>query len=71
MVKKNSKLGKIAQNGGNRMKINLIHKDMTDEKCYQNIKKTYNKYPNLIIEPKEWKDKRLKELRKQGKLWST
>lgn len=48
--------------------INLGHKEMTDEEMYQELKKNKNK--EFIMGAEEWKKKRLKELKREGKLWS-
>lgn len=50
--------------------INLIYKELTDEECYQNIKKLHLESPELIMKPKEWKRRRLIEIKKEGKIWS-
>ena len=52
------------------MKINVIHKEMTDEEEYQKLKEDYKKYPRLFMKPSEWKRLRLIELKKQGLVWS-
>lgn len=49
------------------MKINLIHKDLTDEEIYKNLKR--NKNP-ILMDANKWKKLRLKELKKEGEIWS-
>ena len=34
--------------------INLRHQDMTDDECYEEIKKAYKKHPDTIMHPDEW-----------------
>lgn len=36
------------------MKINMMHKSMTDEECYETVKRLHEKYPEFITDPKEW-----------------
>ena len=50
--------------------FNLIHKKQTDKKAYENAKKLHKKYPNVFMNPKEWKRLRLIEIKKEGKVWS-
>lgn len=49
------------------MEINLIHKEMTDQECYENIRNNPDKFG---MPAEEWKKKRLKQLKKEGKNWS-
>lgn len=49
--------------------INLIHKDMTDSECLENVKKMYKENPKFVMEPKLWKNLRLKQLKNEGKKW--
>ena len=56
------------QNKDEQMKeLNLIHQGMTDEEIYQNLRK--NKNP-VFMSAGEWKRERMKELKKQGLIWS-
>lgn len=52
------------------MNINLEHKEMTDEECYQNIKEMHKLCPNEVMDPEEWKKQRLEWLKREGKNWS-
>ena len=52
------------------MKMNIIHKEQTDEETYENIKKLHKQYPDVFMNSKEWKKLRLVEIRKEGKVWS-
>jgi len=49
--------------------VYLIHEVMTDSECFENIKRMYKKNPELIMEPKIWKKRRLNRLKKEGKKW--
>lgn len=42
------------------MKINLIHKDMTEKELYQEVKIIHKLYPDITMTPKEY----LKRIRK-------
>jgi hypothetical protein len=53
-----------------KMEINIIHKKQTDEEAYENVKKLHNQYPDIFMNPEEWKKLRLVEIRKEGKVWS-
>lgn len=44
------------------MQINLIHQEMSEKQCYQNIKEMHKAYPDIIMNPKQWKKLRAKEL---------
>lgn len=52
------------------MEINMIHKKMTDEQQYQNLKKYNREQPGLFMDADEWKRLRLIQLSKEGKIWS-
>ena len=49
---------------------NLIYKEQTDEESYQNIKKMYRENSKIIMNPKKWKNERLIQLKREGKIWS-
>lgn len=53
---------------GAKMEINVIHKEMTDEEIYQNLKKVDDKSPFMNAD--EWKKLRKIQLKKEGKKWS-
>jgi hypothetical protein len=40
------------------MKINIIHKEQTDEESYENVKRLHEKYPDIVMNPDEWKLKK-------------
>ena len=43
----------------------------TDEEAYQKIKKNKDKNKDkIMISAKDWKERRLRELKRQGKIWS-
>jgi len=48
----------------------ILHKEITDEEVYNNLKKIYKKNQESLMSPKEWKRKRLIELKRIGKVWS-
>lgn len=54
------------RDAGMNEKINLTHKEMTDEEIYQSIK---NHQDVFTMSAKEWKKRRLIELKKEGKNW--
>ncbi len=59
------------QEGGNGMKeerTDVTHKKQTDEEVYQMLKKIKGK--EGFMDADEWKEKRLKQLKKEGHLWS-
>jgi len=47
--------------------MNLIHKEMTDEEIYQNLKSSHNP---ILMDSEKWKKLRMKILSKEGKVWS-
>jgi hypothetical protein len=49
--------------------INVFHKELTDEEAYKNIKKI-SKQSDSFMNPEEWKNLRLIELKREGKVWS-
>lgn len=50
--------------------INICHKDMTDEECYENIKHLYEQDPHTFMAPEVWRKKRLVVLEEERKIWS-
>jgi len=44
--------------------------NLTDDDDFNNVKKAFEKVPNLIINPNKWKKERLKELKSKGRNWS-
>ena len=48
---------------------NIYNTDITDEEAYENIKEMHSKYPKTIMDPEEWKEERLKQLKKEGRIW--
>lgn len=52
--------------------ITLTHgkKKMTDEEYYKYVQELYKKHPSFIMNPDVWKEKRLRDLEQEGKLWS-
>jgi hypothetical protein len=49
--------------------INIFHKELTDGEAYKNIKRIY-KQSNSFMNPTKWKNLRLIELKREGKVWS-
>ncbi|KKM02564.1 hypothetical protein LCGC14_1783210 [marine sediment metagenome] len=49
--------------------INITHRTMLDEDCYQSVKKLYKSNPDIVMKPSIWKKERLKQLKKEGKPW--
>ncbi len=47
--------------------ITVINEERTDEEVYQDLKKNC---PEGFMSAKRWKDKRIKQLKKEGKNWS-
>lgn len=47
-------------------KVLMIHKPMTEKECYDNVKKLHKEYPEIIMNPKEWK-RRNNEIKKNNK----
>jgi len=43
------------------------YSDLTDEECYQNLKKMRG---NCFMSAEEWRKQRLKVLESEGKIWS-
>lgn len=40
------------------MKINLIHMEMTEAECYENVKRLHKTNPDVFMDPKKWKEER-------------
>ena len=53
------------------MRIKLIHKEMTDEECLEQVKELYKSNPKIFMRLKEYK-KRLREnsKRRMKKKWN-
>lgn len=51
--------------------MRIIHKKQTDQEYYENLIINYKENTDVpFINPDKWKDKRLRELEKEGKNWS-
>lgn len=50
--------------------MNITHKELTDEECFQNVKQMHKENPDIVMQPDEWKKQRLIVLQKKGLLWS-
>ena len=50
---------------------NLQKHKQTDEEAYQELKRAYRiDSDKTLMDPEKWKARRLKQLKKDGKVWS-
>lgn len=51
--------------GKKKVVINLVHREMTDQEAYEQLKKDYKENPDLYMNPDEWKKEVLKDKKRQ------
>ncbi len=50
--------------------MDIKHKEQTDKETYENLKKLHKESPEVFMNPIKWKALRLKEIKKNGGVWS-